>query len=69
MYAVKSAFSITPAEMARAYTWAVTDAAAGAETSGYWDAPARPAAVSRWARDASNRAALDALTRRRLGLP
>lgn len=55
--------------MARAYTWAVTDPAAGAETSGYWDAPARPAAVSRWARDASNRAALDALTRRRLGLP
>lgn len=69
MYAVKSAFSISPAEMARAYTWAVTDAAAGAETGGYWDAPARPAAVSRWARDASNRAALDALTRRQLGLP
>lgn len=62
-YAIKSRFSITPDEMARAYTWLCVDDAPGQSSGGYWDSVDTPVEPSRWARDPANRAALDALTR------
>ncbi len=66
MYAVKSAFSLSPEEMAKTYVWLATSAEAGASTGGYWDRPGVPAPVSRWAAVPQNREALAALTREQL---
>lgn len=68
MYAVKSRFSISPAEMARTYAWLCVDDAPGESTGGYWDDVDKPVTPSRWACDAANREALAALTRRQIGL-
>jgi NAD(P)-dependent dehydrogenase (short-subunit alcohol dehydrogenase family) len=66
MYAVKSAFSVSPAEMARTYVWLATADGGRIGTGGYWDRIAAPVPVSRWASNPENRAALDALTRAQL---
>jgi len=68
MYAVKSAFSISPAEMARTYVWLATEDSGRIGTGGYWDGIGKPAPVSRWASSSENRLGLDALTRRQLQL-
>lgn len=66
MYAVKSAFSISPGEMARTYVWLATGEAGRTTTGGYWDRMGEVAPVSRWASSPENRAALDALSRAQL---
>lgn len=68
MYGLKSMFSITPDEMARTYSWLATSPDAAAATGGYWDAPGKPAPVSKWAGVAENRERLDAFLRGQLGL-
>ncbi|MEN9797745.1 MAG: hypothetical protein RL653_1441 [Pseudomonadota bacterium] len=67
-YAVKSMFSMTPAEMARTYTWLATDESLHSVTGGYWDGIGRVAVPNRWAADPRKQEALDAHTRRQLGL-
>ncbi len=62
-YALKSQVSITPAEMARTYTWLAIDPAPGQTTAGYWDGIQVPAAPSQWAADPANRTALADKTR------
>jgi hypothetical protein len=66
MYSVKSAFSVSPAEMARTYVWLATGDGARIGTDSYWDRIGKSAPVSRWASKPENRAALDALTRAQL---
>ena len=66
MYAVKSAFSVSPTEMARTYVWLATDDGGRLGTGGYWDRIGDSAQVSRWASNPENRAALDVLTRAQL---
>lgn len=67
-YALKSAFAISPEEMAKTYSWLADDEAARAVNGGHWDAPSKPAPVPAWAANAGHRAALDALTRAQLAL-
>jgi NAD(P)-dependent dehydrogenase (short-subunit alcohol dehydrogenase family) len=66
MYAVKSAFSLSPGEMALTYVWLATSEAGRTVTGGYWDRVGKAAPVSRWAANPENRAALDALARAQL---
>ena len=49
-YSLKSRFSMTPAEMAKTYTWLVTSAAAS-QTGGYFDAVDVPVKANRSAYD------------------
>ncbi len=62
-YALKSQFSITPAEMARTYLWLAVNPAPGQETGAYWDGIKAPAAPSRWAASPANRRLLADKTR------
>jgi NAD(P)-dependent dehydrogenase (short-subunit alcohol dehydrogenase family) len=62
-YAMKSSFSISPAEMARTYVWLAVGQEPGTRTGGYWDGIRVPALPSRWAAERSNRAKLAAATR------
>jgi len=62
-YAVKSSFSISPAEMARTYVWLAVGDEPGRKTGGYWDGIGLPASPTRWATEPSNRADLAAATR------
>lgn len=64
-YAIKSRFSISPAEMARTYAWLATSEDS-LDSGSYWDAPFVEAAVSRWASVPRNRATLAELTNARL---
>lgn len=70
LYALKSRFSISPAEMAKTYTWLATEPGLATRASGgYWDDVEVAAPISRWARDGAHQDALWSLTRRQLGLP
>lgn len=66
MYAVKSAFSISPTEMARTFAWLATEDAGRIGTGRYWDGIGKPAPVSRWVSSSENRRLLDEVTRRQL---
>ncbi len=68
MYALKSAFSISPEEMAKTYVWLATAAEPGESTGGYWDREGVPAPVSHWASVPAHREALAAYTRGQLGI-
>lgn len=63
LYSLKSAFSISPAEMAKTYAWLATAEAASSSTGGYWDGIDKPAKPSKAALDAEHRAAVMKLTR------
>ena len=67
MYAMKSAFSISPEEMARTYTWLAVGDEPAAQTGTYWDRIGVPAKVSAWAADPGNRALLAEWTARQIG--
>lgn len=66
IYSMKSAFSISPAEMAETYTWLAAGDAAGQVTGRYWDSIDRSAKPPKAALDVEHRRQVMARTRQYL---
>lgn len=66
-YKLKSSFSISPAEMARTYTWLAGETAVDGKTGGYWDAPEKPVKASAYCYDKDEQVKLWRFTEEMLG--